>query len=212
MGRPAWHARLVVRGIIALAVGCVAGFALAPSLGLAAGLLSGWAAGALTAACWLLIAVWPMDPAQTRTHATTEDPGRSIGRATALLGSVASVGAVVAVLTQTHQARGVLAFVLAGVALVSVAASWLLIQTIYILRLADVYYADPEGGLLFNQDEPPRYTDFAYVAFGVGLTYQVADTNVTTNAMRRIIIGQSMLGYLFGAVILGTVINLLAGL
>ncbi|UUT36495.1 DUF1345 domain-containing protein [Microbacterium elymi] len=128
------------------------------------------------------------------------------------MGSVASVGAVVAVLTQTHQARGVLAFVLAGVALVSVAASWLLIQTIYILRLADVYYADPEGGLLFNQDEPPRYTDFAYVAFGVGLTYQVADTNVTTNAMRRIIIGQSMLGYLFGAVILGTVINLLAGL
>jgi len=30
--------------------------------------------------------------------------------------------------------------------------------------------------------------------------------------MRRIVIGQSLLGYLFGAVILGTVINLLAGL
>ncbi len=44
------------------------------------------------------------------------------------------------------------------------------------------------------------------------MTYQVADTDVGSRAIRRIVIGQTMLAYLFGAVILATVINLVAGL
>lgn len=80
------------------------------------------------------------------------------------------------------------------------------------LRMAHVFYAAPVGGITFNQDADPCYTDFAYVSFGVGLTYQIADTDVTSNEMRRIVIAQSLLGYLFGAVILASVINLVAGL
>ena len=44
------------------------------------------------------------------------------------------------------------------------------------------------------------------------MTYQVADTDVTTNEIRRIVIAQTLLAYLFGAVILATVINLVSGL
>jgi uncharacterized membrane protein len=44
------------------------------------------------------------------------------------------------------------------------------------------------------------------------MTYQVADTNVQTNRMRRLVLGQTLLAYLFGAVILATVINLVTGL
>ncbi|GAA3761407.1 DUF1345 domain-containing protein [Microbacterium kribbense] len=203
---------VAVRGIVAIVVGVAIGFALSPLLGLAGGILSGWAASALTAALWMLFAVWPMDAAQTRAHATAEDPGRRISRVIAVLGSIASIAAVVVVLTETRQVGGGVAFALAGVALVSVAATWLLIQTIYILRIADTYYREPVGGISFNQDSDPTYTDFAYVSFGVGMTYQIADTNLTAGEMRRVIIAQSLLGYLFGAVILGTVINLLAGL
>ena len=64
----------------------------------------------------------------------------------------------------------------------------------------------------FNQDEPPEYTDFAYFSVGLGMTYQVADTNVTRNEVRRIVIAQTLLGYLFGAGIIATVINLITGL
>ena len=56
------------------------------------------------------------------------------------------------------------------------------------------------------------YTDFAYFSFGLGMTYQVADTNVRTDAVRRIVLAQTLLAYLFGAVILATVINLVTGL
>ena len=203
---------VAVRGAVGFSAGLATAAATIPGLGVAAGLLGGWAVAAGVVAVWTLAVVWPMDAASTRAHATSEDPGRRASRLIGVLGSVVSIAAVVVVLTQTHEARGIAVFALAGIAVVSVAASWLLIQTVYLVRIADAYYSEPVGGLVFNQDEDPAYTDFAYVAFGVGLTYQVADTNVTANRMRRIIIGQSLLGYLFGAVILGTVINLLAGL
>ena len=41
---------------------------------------------------------------------------------------------------------------------------------------------------------------------------QVADTNVTRNVIRRIVIAQTLLAYLFGAGILAVAINLVAGL
>ena len=84
------------------------------------------------------------------------------------------------------------------------------------LRYAHRYYSNVQdgrrGGIDFNQDEPPMYSDFGYFSVGLGMTYQVADTDVTTNEIRRIVIAQTLLAYLFGAVILATVINLVSGL
>lgn len=210
MVAPAWHARVVLRGGIAVIVGIVVAILIIPVVGIAAGALAGWGVCALVAAGWSLLIIWPMDAVRTRTHATGEDPGRRTSRIIALVGSLASIAAVVVVLIEHGTSSGPLALTLAGIALVSVAASWLVIQATYVLRLADEYYSDPVGGIEFAEE--PAYTDFVYVSFGVGLTYQIADTNLTTNQMRRIVIGQSLLGYLFGAVILGTVINLLSGL
>ncbi|MBN9179253.1 MAG: DUF1345 domain-containing protein, partial [Microbacterium sp.] len=113
---------------------------------------------------------------------------------------------------QTRNAPAAVSFVLAGVALLSVASSWALIQTDYILRFAHVYYEEPVGGIDFNQEAEPMYTDFAYVSFGLGVAYQVSDTNLTSNAMRRIVIAQTLISYVFGAIILAAVVNLVAGL
>jgi uncharacterized membrane protein len=75
-----------------------------------------------------------------------------------------------------------------------------------------VYYEGDARGIDFNQDEDPEYTDFAYFSVGLGMTYQVSDTDITRNAIRRVVIAQTLLAYLFGAGILATVINLIAGL
>jgi len=206
------HTRAPLREAAAVVGGIAAGVAVAGVLGLAAGLLAGWAALAAIDVAWVLSVVWRMDAAQTRAHAMIEDPGRRVARVVAVLGSVASLGAVVVVLVQTRDADEVTAFVLAGIAVVAVAASWALIQVDYLLRYARVYYGEPEGGIDFNQAEPPAYTDFAYFSLGLGMTYQVADTNVTRNEIRRIVIAQTLLAYLFGAVILATVINLVTSL
>jgi uncharacterized membrane protein len=206
------HHQVRTRFLISLLAGVIGAALVIPLLGIAAGLLSGWAVLAGVNATWAIVLIWRMDAEQTRTHAMAEDPGRRVARLIATAGSSASLAAVAVVVVQAKHAPAGLGVILGLVALVSVAASWALIQTDYTLRLAHVYYTEPVGGIEFNQEEAPMYTDFAYISFDVGLTYQVADTNVTRNDIRRVVIAQSLLGYLFGAVILASVVNLLAGL
>ena len=209
---PSPRSAILTRGLVSLAAGLVVGIAVTPVLGLAAGLLAAWAALSITNMLVLLPGVWRMDAAQTRAHATVEDPSRRVRRLIALVGSIASLGAVAVVLFQARQADELTSFLLAGISVVSVAASWGLIQIDYMLRYAHMYYTDPVGGIDFNQRDEPMYTDFAYFSLGLGMTYQVADTNVSVNAIRRTVIAQTLLAYLFGAVILATVINLVTGL
>jgi uncharacterized membrane protein len=196
---------------VAVLTGVAAGFLVTPFLGLAAGLLAAWGALSLVSTVWILLVTWRMDAAQTRAHATEEDPGRRIARLIAVTGSFVSIAAVLVVVLQARHVHGWTQFALAGIAVLSVAASWGLIQTDYMLRYAKLYY-DGSRGISFNQDEDPQYTDFAYFSVGLGMTYQVADTNVTRNAIRRIVIAQTTIAYVFGALILGTIINLVTGL
>ena len=202
----------LVRAIVAIVAGAVAAAATVPALGIAAALLVGWSVLALTSVIWVLVMVWPMDAERTRAHATTEDPGRQLARLVALVGSLVSLGAVGIVLIQTRERSQAEALLLAAIAVVSVVSSWALVQVDYMLRFAARYYAEPVGGIDFNQDEDPEYTDFAYFAVGLGMTYQVADTSVRTNEIRRIVIAQTLLAYLFGSVILASIINLVAGI
>lgn len=212
MGSHRVPSAVLVRAVVSLAVGVVVGLAAGIVLGTVAGVLAGWAAAALTSVVWVLLLTWRMDAVQTRAHATAEDPGRRTARIIAVLGSVASLGAVAAVLVQTRSADAVGAMVLGGIAVVAVAASWALIQVDYMLRYAHLYYADPVGGIDFTPGEDPSYSDFVYFAVGIGMTYQVSDNDVRANGMRRVVVAQSLLAYLFGAVILATVINLVTSL
>lgn len=203
---------VLLRLVVALVVGVGAGLLVGLTLGVPSGLLAGWGVFALTEVGWVLLVVWGMDAAATRAHATSEDLGRPVARIIALLGSVTSLGAVALVLLQTHDLPRRDAFVLAAIAVLSVAASWALIQLNYMLRIAREYYSDPVGGIDFNQHDDPMYTDFLYVSVGLGLAYQISDTSLRTNEMRRIVIGQTLLAYMFGAIILASVVNLVAGL
>ena len=111
--------------------------------GRAAGGLGGGCA--VTSVTWVAILIWPMDAARHASHATGEDPGRSVARLVALIGSVASLGAVTVVLIQTQNTSELESYLLAAIAVISVAASWALIQLDYMLRFAHIYYGDPGG-------------------------------------------------------------------
>jgi uncharacterized membrane protein len=93
-----------------------------------------------------------------------------------------------------------------------VALSWLTVHTLYMLRYGDAYYGDPIGGIDFNEEEPPSYRDFAYVAFTIGMTFQVSDTSLTSKPMRRLALRHALLSFVFGAVILALTINSVASL
>ncbi|MET0734774.1 MAG: DUF1345 domain-containing protein [Microbacterium sp.] len=203
---------VVARSVVAVIAGIAVAVVVTPFLGLAAGLLAGWSALAVTVSVWIGVIIWPMDAAATRSHASAEDPGRPVARLVAVIGSLASLAAVGIVLIQTTDRSELESYLLASIAFISVASSWTLIQIDYTLRVARIYYAEPVGGIDFNQEEDPSFSDFLYFSLGVGMGYQVADTNVRTNQIRRLVIAQALLAYLFGAVIIGTVVNLVLDL
>ena len=174
---------------------------------------AGWAAAAASYVGWVLSRTIRLNAAQTRDHATSEDPSRGVTEALILSANLAAIVAVAILVISSHQGDSSERLSNAALGFVTVALSWMLIQTLFTLRYAEMYYGgEKEGGIAFNQDEPPQYTDFAYLGTSLGMTYQVADTNVTRNAIRRIVIAQTTIAYVFGALILGTIINLVTGL
>ena len=101
---------------------------------------------------------------------------------------------------------------LVSAALLTVVLSWATVHTAFALRYAHEYYRGPMGGIDFKsgRDYAPDYRDFAYVAFVVGMTFQVSDTDITQRQVRRTVLQHSLLAYLFGAVIIAVVINIVA--
>jgi len=93
-----------------------------------------------------------------------------------------------------------------------VVLSWTTVHTVFTLRYARIYYEGRDGGVSFNQDEKPCYVDFAYLAFTLGMTFQVSDTDLSNKDIRRQALKHALLSYLFGTVIVATSINLVAGL
>jgi uncharacterized membrane protein len=172
----------------------------------------GWDVGAFVFELWTWLAVGRMDAAATRVHAAREDPSPRVSESLLLIANLASLAAVAYVVVDSTNARGATRLFLGALALFSVAVSWLLVQTLFTLRYAVLYYSGTVGGIDFNSDAPPRYVDFAYVAFTLGMTYQVSDTDIQSSRIRAAMLRQALLSYLFGSVILATTINLVVGL
>jgi uncharacterized membrane protein len=94
----------------------------------------------------------------------------------------------------------------------SVALAWSVVHTVFTVRYAWLYYTGSNGGVDFNENDSPQYSDFAYLAFSIGMTYQVSDTDLVTKQIRATALRHALLSYLFGVVIIATTINLVAGL
>jgi len=176
-------------------------------------LLGGWDIAALVYLVWIWCQIAPADPARTAAVAVREDGSRALTDVVLLLAALASLVGVGDVLVLGGARNDPLNSDAAlALAIASVVLSWSVVHTIYTLRYARQYYMGTPGGIDFNQDEPPRYTDFAYVAFSIGMTFQVSDTDLTTTTIRATALRHALLSYLFGAVIIAVVINLVAGL
>ncbi len=175
-------------------------------------LVIGWIAAALTYLIWVWSRIALLDAAATKEHATREDPSRGLADTLLVLAGVGSLAIVGFVLVQAAHLSGVGRLVLGGLAILSVGLSWALIHTLFTLRYAYLYYDDTPGGVDFNQKGDPDYGDFTYLAFTLGMTYQVSDTAIGSREVRRTALRHALLSYLFGAVILATVINFVAGL
>ncbi len=174
--------------------------------------LLGWDAAAACFLLWTWIAVVRLDPDDTRRHAEMENPSRKVVEAVVLVSGVALLAAVGLLLIEAGRSHGATKAFLVAIGVSSVVLSWATVHTVFLLRYARCYYEAADGSVDFHEDSPPDYRDFAYLAFTVGMTFQVSDTDLLTKPMRRLVIGHALLSFLYGAVILALAINVVASL
>ena len=198
------HLRLA----IAVAVGVVAG-------GMASLALDGLLA-VLVGACGVSLAyvvlavsvLWPMDAARTRSNSVREDFQPLVQEATVVALSLVNLLTIMVILvrggTETRTTGAVLG-------LLGILLTWAMLHLMYGARYAHEDYRHPQGGIDFNDDEPPRYVDFLYFSFNLGMTFQVSDTNVSTTRLRAVILRHCLLSYIFSTVILAATVNVVLG-
>ena len=68
------------------------------------------------------------------------------------------------------------------------------------------------GGLKFLGDGIPDYLDFLYFSFVVGTTAQTSDVEVTSRAMRRVVMVHGLLSFFFNTTVIALTVNLAAQL
>jgi uncharacterized membrane protein len=172
--------------------------------------LLGWIAFAGVFLGWVLRLV-TRDDLHIADAATRDDPGRvaaSVVEVTASVGCLVGVGFA---LDKANEGAGHYNIALVVLGIVSVLASWAVLHSVYLLHYARLYYGGDVGGIDFNDSDPPTFADFAYLAFTVGMTYQVSDTSFTTRQMRRHALSHAVLSFLFGTFILAVTVNVVAG-
>lgn len=199
------------RLIIAVGAGMIAAgisAALAPSQAVP---LFGWFAAALTWIAWSWLVVLRLDASDTARFATREEPHRKAVDLILITAAVASLVAVVLGVIKASSATGAEQFVLLAAGVASIVSSWGVVHTVFTLRYAALYY-EAGGGVDFNDQDDPTYGDFAYLAFTIGMTYQVSDTDLTSRAVRHTALRHALLSFLFGTVIIAATINIAAGL
>lgn len=187
-------------GVVAAVVGGAAG---TPILAVVAGWIG--VAGSYSVLTWHAIRTMSAD--EVRWHATRDEPGKHESHWVLILTSVFSLVGV-GVLLAAGSSGGSVVPVEALVGTASVAASWTLVHVIFTLRYAGLYYRDEAARPVDFGDDDPDYQDFAYLAFTLGMTYQVSDTALRTRSMRRTVLRHVLLSYLLGAVVIASTINL----
>jgi uncharacterized membrane protein len=199
---------VMTAGVLGLVVGLVAGVLAAPDVGA----LVGYDVAGVTyiAAVWLK--VWSLSAEETAPLARSEDPTRGTADLILVGAALASLAAVGLQLARAGDSSGATEILRIALGLSAIVVSWVLVHTVFMIRYAGMYYGGAEGGIDFNQDEPPTFHDFAYLAFTIGMTYQVSDTAISSPEIRRIALRHAILSFLFGTGILATSINLVVAL
>ena len=194
-------ARLLVGVLVAIPVGIVLGRTSVP-----AALLAAWACAAIVFVGWTWVECAPMGPDETAAHATREIPANGLVTHLVVIGAALVALAGVAVVLFRHEIGQALPTI---AVLASVVGSWAAVHTVYALRYARLFHTS-DGGIDFHMAEAPRYTDFAYVAVTVGMSFAISDTDLASSLMRRVALVHAMLSYLFGTVIIALLVNLVA--
>jgi len=183
-----------------------------------------WATLSRVLVCWncgvvlflTLLFIWmrALTAQQICSRYIEEDESAPFILAVVILAAILSLIAILdplATLKSVAGAERAAHFALAATTLV---ISWILVPTMFATHYADAFYSAPETQrpLRFPETPMPVFWDFAYFSFTIAAACQTADVSTMSAAIRRIVLGHTLISFLFNASILGFAINVTAGL
>lgn len=157
-------------------------------------------------------------PKSIRRYARREDVGGLVILSLITMAACASLFAIGFILHDKGTSEKLL-FLHLTLSSVTIIASWLLVHTIFAIHYGNAYYHEDKtldeckaNGLDFPGEIEPDYWDFMYFSFGIGMTSQVSDVQITSRLIRRLTLIHSVLSFFFNTMILAMSINIIAGL
>jgi len=183
-----------------------------------------WSAVSRILTCWnfgvvlflILIYLWMarLTAQQICTEFMGEDAAASVILVIAIVAALLSLVAIVELLSTIKQTTGAERAAHLALAALTVASSWTLIPAMFALHYADMFYATvPEDRPLhFPQTSGPIFWDFAYFSFTIAAACQTADVATNQVGIRKVVIAQTVVSFVFNAAVLGFAINVTAGL
>jgi len=183
-----------------------------------------WSTLSRVLVCWnggvifflTLIFFWMtrLTAAQICTQYIEEDETALFILIVVIIAAVASLFAIVEPLATIKQVSGSVRAAHFALAALTLIDSWLLVPVMFTTRYADMFYsaAADDRPLHFPNTPEPVFWDFAYFSFTIAAACQTADVSTQHADIRRVVIGQTIISFLFNASILGFAINVTAGL
>jgi uncharacterized membrane protein len=211
---PAYDPRRAIgRAVLSGVLGAAIAVGLSLRLSWLTSLLTGWNAGGALLMILQWLRIGSFGPQRTAERAAADDPGRTAVYVLVVLTSAASLLAAIVLVrgARAPAGEGPLLFALC---LSTVVLSWTLTHTAFTLRYAHLYYRDDAegvGGVEFPGGAAPSYLDFAYLAFTIGMCFQVSDSAVTGRQVRRAVLFHATLSFFYNTAILAFVLNLILG-
>jgi len=204
------HPRLTAATLVGVAAGI-----LAPTGSLISNILIGW-----NASVWIYLALMLWLTVRSRADevkriAEVEDENAGLVLFIVSIAAIASLAAITFELAGIRDMDATHKLMRYGFTGLTVIGSWLLIGVIFSLHYARLFYTwnGKEPALRFAEGlKKPDYWDFLYFSFTVGVAVQTADVGVATPGLRKIVLAQSLIGFVFNTAILGFSINIAAGL
>ncbi|WP_338485069.1 DUF1345 domain-containing protein [Pseudomonas trivialis] len=204
------HPRLSCAAVLGVAVGI-----LAPADTLIGKILIGWNAGVWT---YLLLMLWLTSRSRAddvKRIAEIEDENAGLVLFVVCIAAIASLATITLNLVGIKDLDSTARLLHYGFTGMTVIGSWLLIGVIFSVHYARLFYTwdGDEPALRFAEGlRTPNYWDFLYFSFTIGVAVQTSDVGVVTRSLRKVVLGQSLIGFLFNTAILGFSINIAAGL
>ncbi|MEP7223303.1 MAG: DUF1345 domain-containing protein [Novosphingobium sp.] len=185
------------------------------------GLGSAWSAALMrgfdVAAVAFILSLWPLGrdhrADEMRVHAAQNNANRGV---VLLITGIVMLAIMAAIANDLSLAKHGNNMAVAKLVF-TLSLAWAFTNMVFTLHYAHIHYGPADtgvgdhGGFEFPGTPEPDYWDFLYFSFTAGMSFAASDVNVLCGRVRRVLVVQCLLSFIFNIGVIAFTINALSG-